>query len=185
MLNHIQRVPFAIVLEGNHWPRLLSRYTKKSITLLSFFYTTCGDPQGCPLAWEAFESLRETIKQRMDLHGKIRLVFMSLDPPRDTPQMLQLFARNYSAEAVIVPWHFLTTYSAAFLTSLLREMGSEVAIDRAASADGAVVLNHLLKVFLIDKDGWVREIYSNATLDPDAILGDIETLVIEGGKRAD
>jgi protein SCO1/2 len=37
-------------------------------------------------------------------------------------------------------------------------------------------------VFLIDKEGWVREIYSNQSLDPAAILGDIETLVLEQAK---
>jgi hypothetical protein len=36
-----------------------------------------------------------------------------------------------------------------------------------------------LKVFLIDQRGWVREIYSNQSLDPAAILGDIKTLAIE------
>jgi protein SCO1/2 len=34
-------------------------------------------------------------------------------------------------------------------------------------------------VFLIDKEGWVREIYSNQSLDSAAILGDIETLALE------
>jgi hypothetical protein len=43
-------------------------------------------------------------------------------------------------------------------------------------------LNHLLKVFLIDKQRWVREIYSNQSLDPAAILGDIETLSLGAGK---
>ena len=42
----------------------------------------------------------------------------------------------------------------------------------------------ILKVFLIDKDGWVREIYSNQSLDPAAILGDIETLALEEANRA-
>lgn len=184
VLNHIQRVPFAIVLEGNHIPRPLSRYTKNAITLLSFFYTSCSDPQGCPLAWETFETLRLAIKNSRDLHGTIRLVFISLDPRHDTPQMLEILSRSYSMDAAIVPWHFLTTYSTAFLDRLLRDMGTEISIDRDASTDGIVVLNHLLKVFLIDPQGWVREIYSNATLDPEAILGDIETLRIEARKPA-
>jgi protein SCO1/2 len=185
VLNHIQRVPFAIVLEGNHIPRPLSRYTKNVITLLSFVYTSCRDPQGCPLAWETFETLRLAIKNNRDLHGKIRLVFVSLDPRHDTPQMLEMFARSYSLDAAIVPWHFLTTYSTAFLNRLLRDMGTEISIDRDASEDGIMVLNHLLKVFLIDAQGWVREIYSNATLDPEAILGDIATLRIEARQLAE
>jgi cytochrome oxidase Cu insertion factor (SCO1/SenC/PrrC family) len=184
-LNHIQRVPFAIVLEGNYIPRPLSRYTKGAITLLSFFYTSCGDPQGCPRAWDAFESIRHTIEARRDLHGKVRLVFVSLDPRHDTPQMLEVLARSTSADSAIVPWHFLTTYSTVFLDRLLRDMGTEISIDQAASEGGTPVLNHLLKVFLIDRRGWVREIYANATLDPVVILGDIETLVIENGHKSE
>jgi protein SCO1/2 len=179
VLNHIQTVPFAVVLEGNHIPRPLSRYTKNAITLLSFFYTSCKDPQGCPLAWESFETVRLAIKNNKDLHGRTRLVFISLDPRQDTPQLLELFGQAYSTDAAIVPWHFLTTYSTAFLHRLLRDMGTEIAIDPAASEDGTSVLNHLLKVFLIDPQGWVREIYSNATLELETVLGDIETLRME------
>jgi protein SCO1 len=58
-------------------------------------------------------------------------------------------------------------------------MGEEISIDRTASGSGGRVLNHLLKVFLIDPQGWLREIYSNQSLNPAAILGDIKTLLLE------
>ncbi|HUB64541.1 MAG TPA: SCO family protein [Methylocella sp.] len=182
-LDHIQRVPFGIVLEGNHFPRTLSHYTLGKITLLSFFYSYCADPKGCPLAWEAFEQVRQAILARPELHGRIRLVFLSLDPGHDTPDVLKTFARVYEQNAAIVPWHFLTTYSYLFLNPVLRDMGEEIAVDRDASGSGRLVLNHLLKVYLIDAEGWVREIYSNQSLDPAAILGDITTLSIEAAKK--
>jgi len=178
-LDHIQRVPAGIVLEGTRFPRALSRYTTGAITLLAFFYSYCADPNGCPLAWDAFEAVRESIIARLDLYGRVRLVFMSLDPAHDTPGMLTGFARRYEASASIVPWHFLTTYSNLFLKPVLREMGEEISIDRETSSGGGVVINHLLKVFLIDKQGFVREIYSNQSLDPAMILGDIATLLLE------
>ena len=181
-LDHIQRVPFGIVLEGNRFPRALSRYTTGAITLLSFFYSTCADPNGCPLAWEAFEQVREAILADPELYGRVRLVFLSLDPEHDTPEMLKNFTRGYEASVNIVPWYFLTTYSYLFLNPVLRDMGEEIAIGREASAPTGRVLNHLLKVFLIDHRGWVREIYSNQSLDPAAILGDIKTLSIEAAK---
>jgi protein SCO1 len=176
-LDHIQRMPQAIVLEGTRFPRLLSSYTNGAVTLLGFFYSSCADPNGCPLAWEAFERLREAIIARPALHGQVRLVFLSLDPKHDTPSVLSGFARRYGANKQTVPWHFLTTYSYLFLNPLLREMGEEIFVSCAAQGDA--VINHLLKVFLIDKEGWVREIYSNQSLDPEAILGDIETLALE------
>jgi protein SCO1/2 len=178
-LDHIQRVPAGIVLEGTRFPRALSRYTTGAITLFSFFYSYCADPNGCPLAWDTFEKMREEIIVRPELHGGVRLVFMSLDPAHDTPEMLRGFARRFEASAAIVPWHFLTTYSISFLNPVLRDMGEEISIDREASGTGGVVINHLPKVFLIDKQGFVREIYSNQSLDPAMILGDIKTLLLE------
>jgi protein SCO1 len=183
-LDHIQRVPAGIVLEGTRFPRALSRYTTGAITLFAFFYSYCADPNGCPLTWDAFENVREEIVARPELHGLVRLVFMSLDPAHDTPGMLSGFARRYDSSASIVPWHFLTTYSNLFLKPVLRDMGEEIVIDREASSSGGVVINHLPKVFLIDKQGFVREIYSNQSLDPAMILGDIKTLLLEERKAS-
>ncbi|HET6378189.1 MAG TPA: SCO family protein [Methylocella sp.] len=175
-LDRIQRVPQAIVLEGSLIPRLLSHYIGGKITLFGFFYSYCADPEGCPLAWDAFEKVRAEIMADAKLHGRIRLVFMSLDPAHDSPDAMKGFAQRYEAGGRAVPWHFLTTYSGFFLKPLLRGMGEEVS---ARPGEDGVVLNHMLKVFLIDKEGWVREIYSSQTLDPVLVLGDIRTLLLE------
>jgi hypothetical protein len=44
-------------------------------------------------------------------------------------------------------------------------------------------LSHVLKVFLIDPRGVVREIYSTAYLYPEVVIADIETLRLEGVSR--
>jgi hypothetical protein len=41
-------------------------------------------------------------------------------------------------------------------------------------------LPHTLRVFLIDRQGRIRNIYSSGTLDPRLILADIRTLILEG-----
>jgi cytochrome oxidase Cu insertion factor (SCO1/SenC/PrrC family) len=43
-------------------------------------------------------------------------------------------------------------------------------------------LYHTLRVFLIDRDGRVRNIYSSATLDRRLVLADVKTLLLEEGK---
>jgi hypothetical protein len=45
-------------------------------------------------------------------------------------------------------------------------------------------LSHVLKVFLIDRAGDVREIYSSLFLHPQTVLNDIETLLLEEGLRS-
>jgi len=181
-LDHIQKAPFGIVLEGSRFPHLLSRYTKGAITLFSFFYSTCADPNGCPLAFEAFEQVRASLLARPDLGPQVRFVFLSLDPIHDQPEKLRFFEKHFAEDGNPVPWHFLTTYSYLFLNPVIRDMGEEIAFDAEASAGGGFVLNHILKVYLIDREGFIREIYSNQSLDPETILGDIETLSIEAAK---
>jgi hypothetical protein len=41
----------------------------------------------------------------------------------------------------------------------------------------------VLKVFLIDRAGFVREIYTSTFLHPRTVLNDIETLLMEEGVR--
>ena len=40
-------------------------------------------------------------------------------------------------------------------------------------------LNHTLRVFLIDRAGNIRNIYSSGTLDPRLVLADVRTLMME------
>jgi protein SCO1/2 len=182
-LDRIQPVPFSVVREGKEkTPRLLSSYTTGKLTLLTFFYSQCADPQGCPLAWAAFEKVREGIKADPELHSQIRLVFFSFDPQHDTPETLQLFADLYAPGANVAPWHFITSWSNAFLEPTLRSYGQEISAQTEATGDQRVVIDHLVKVFLIDRRGWVREIYTTAFLDPEVILGDIQTLLLEESK---
>jgi protein SCO1/2 len=47
----------------------------------------------------------------------------------------------------------------------------------------APVLSHLLKVYLLDADGEVREIYSTSWLHPAVLLNDIKTLLQERASR--
>jgi protein SCO1/2 len=182
-LDRIQSVPFSVVREGKErYPQLLSRYTTGKLTLLTFFYSHCTDPQGCPLAWAAFEKVRERIKADPALYDQVRLVFFSFDPQHDTPETLQLFANLYAPDAKVAPWYFITSWSNAFLEPTLRSFGQEISAQTDAAGGERVVIDHLVKVFLIDRQGWVREIYTTAFLDPEVILGDIQTLLLEESK---
>ncbi|WP_374544426.1 SCO family protein [Rhodoblastus sp.] len=178
-LDRILRTPFSVVYDGTGFPHLLSSYTTGRITLLTFFYSECSDPQGCPLAWNAFEAMRKKIKDIPELRGKVRLVSFSFDPRNDRPNILDVFAQSYNDDRAVIPWEFIGAWSNALLNRTLNAFGQDVLVDQAAAKTGANTINHILRVFLIDRDGWVREIYTSAFLNPDIILGDIRTLQIE------
>jgi cytochrome oxidase Cu insertion factor (SCO1/SenC/PrrC family) len=171
------------VLEGNWLPRRLSRYTHGSLTLLSFVYTYCTDPIGCPLAYATFDTVRQRVLADPALRGKVRLVSLSFDPANDTPAAMQAYGGT-NARNPDLPWHFLTTYSMTFLEPILNGFGQDVEIELDAKGNPTRARAHLLKVFLLDAQGQVREIYSAAFLHPEVIVNDLKTLALESAGQS-
>lgn len=166
------------VLERNGFPRRLSHYTHGAITLLSFVYSYCTDPVGCPLAYSVFVDVRARVLAEPQLRAKVRFVSLSFDPTNDTPGAMQRYGSTF-ASAREPPWHFLTTHSMRFLKPILDAYGQDVEVERDASGAPTRAITHLLKVFLIDARAGVREIYSAAFLHPDVVFNDIRTLARE------
>lgn len=181
-LHRIMVAPEGRVLGINGRPQLLSRYTRGQITLLGFIYTTCVDPEGCPLAYRVFDELKEAIAAVPSLHGKVRFVTLSFDPARDSPDAMRQYAGSRAAETKGgLRWYFLTTGSARELMPLVEGFGQDVRVTFDSSgARPRRELSHVLKVFLIDRLGDVREIYTSTFLYPRLVLNDIETLLMEG-----
>jgi protein SCO1/2 len=173
-LERILPVPDGAVLDSDGSAQRLRTLTTGKVTVFSFIYTYCTDAKGCPLAYATLHALREVAIRDPALRGQVRLVSMSFDPVSDTP-----------ASAGPVPWHFLTTASNAQLAPLLAGFGQDVSVIAPAVAGArAPVLAHLLKVYLIDPAGMVREIYAPAFLHPDVLRNDIATLLQETAGRA-
>ncbi|MGH8750809.1 MAG: SCO family protein [Burkholderiales bacterium] len=181
VLQKIMRAPEGAVLGVDNKPRKLSRYTTGKVTLLSFVYTACTDPNGCPLAYQTFVELKQEIRKRPGMQEKVRLVSLSFDPQHDTPQTMKLYASHADRDGF--PWYFLTTRSHRELLPLLEGFGQDVSV-RVDSGDSAAapVLSHVLKVFLIDNVGEIREIYTTSFLLPQIVLNDMQTLLLEDGK---
>jgi len=169
------------VLDGSWWPRRLAGYTHGSLTLLSFVYTYCTDPIGCPLAYETFAELQDRLRADPLLRGRVRLVSLSFDPSHDTPAQMKLYG-GARARDPLVPWAFLTTYSVRWLTPILDGFGQDVEVELDAQGRPTRTLAHMLKVFLIDERGRVREVYSAAFLHPEVMLNDLRTLALDAAR---
>lgn len=179
-LERIMRAPDGRVLDTDSHVRRLAQFTRGKITLLGFIYTTCTDPEGCPLAYEVFDSLRKRLGSTRAMSGKVRFVTLSFDPARDTPTVMVRYAGSRLKEENGLQWYFLTTRSARDLMPLVEGFGQDVryAVDRSTGRP-VRELSHVLKVFLIDRDSYVREIYSSAFLHPEVVMSDIQTLLME------
>ena len=189
-LDHIMPAPHGAVLDSDGSAHRLAEFATGKITVFSFVYTTCSDARGCPLALATLHTLKAAIGADPALREKVRLVSMSFDPDFDTPPVMRSYGGAAAAAGARPRWHFLTTHSVRQLTPLLDGFGQDVgmgAADRpgngapAALPAGRGQLSHLLKIYLLDARGDVREIYSPAFLQPATMLGDIRTLAKEGG----
>jgi cytochrome oxidase Cu insertion factor (SCO1/SenC/PrrC family) len=184
-LHRIMPAPDGEVLGPDGRPRRLSEFTRGRITLLGFIYTTCIDPEGCPRAYRVFEQVRDAVAGP-SLRERVQLLTLSFDPLRDTPSVMARYAGSRVRDAGRGPrWYFLTTRSARELAPLLDGFGQDVRVttDRT-SGQARRELSHVLKVFLIDPQGFVREIYSSTFLHPRTVLNDVETLLMEASGPA-
>ena len=179
-LQRIMRAPDGPVLTVDGRLDKLSRFTRERITLLGFIYTSCTDPQGCPLAYRVFDRLKDEIRATPALKDQVQLVTLSFDPARDTPSVMKRYAGSQLEDEGGLRWFFLTTPSARELLPLVEGFGQDVQYATDTSTGRPVrQLSHVLKVFLIDRAGDVREIYTSTFLHPRAIIGDIKTLLME------
>lgn len=179
-LHRIMPAPDGDVLDVDGRTRRLSRFTRGHITLLGFIYTSCVDPDGCPLAYRVFETLQRAVADSPGMRDRVRLVTLSFDPARDTPVAMQRYGSRVSRTPGGPAWYFLTTRSARALMPLVEGFGQDVrtTTDRTNGRPRRE-LSHVLKVFLLDPAGFVREIYTSTFLHPRTVMNDIETLLME------
>ncbi len=183
-LHRIMRAPDGDVLDVDGRARRLATFTTGKITLLGFVYTACSDARGCPLAYQVFHAIGDRVARAPTLRRQVRLVTLSFDPARDTPGVMKRYAGTSSATGV--EWAFLTTRSPVELRPLLDGFGQDVRVlDRAEDDGEGPTLGHVLKVFLIDGAGMIREIYTTSYLLPDVVMNDIATLLLESAPRTD
>ena len=144
-------------------------------------YTSCSDATGCPLAFYTIDMIKRDLEKSKAVRGRVQVVSLSFDPQHDTPEVMRAYGGDHAKGGSPVPWYFLTTTSKRELAPMLDGFGQDVS--KAAQAQSNQELMHVLKLFLIDKDGWVREIYTTSYLVPRVVVNDIKTLLIEDGVK--
>jgi protein SCO1 len=166
------------LLDSNNKAINLRDLTHGRITVLSFIYTRCAAPKACPYATGVLGQLHDLSAKDATLTKNMRLVSISFDPEFDTPQRLASYSENVLEEKSGCEWRFVTAKSRADLQPILAAY--DQAVDkRPNESDPQGPLYHTVRVFLIDRAGCIRNIYSSGTLDPRLILADVKTLLLE------
>jgi protein SCO1 len=169
------------LLESNNKGIALRDLIHGRITVLSFIYTRCAAPKACPYATGVLGQLHDLSAEDETLAKNMRLVSISFDPEYDTPQRLATYSENVRQEKSGCEWRFATAKSRSELDPILAAY--DQAVDKRSNpADPQGPLYHTVRVFLIDREGRIRNIYSSGTLDPRLVLADVKTLLLEQTK---
>jgi protein SCO1/2 len=120
------------------------------IWVADFIYTHCPGP--CP----RMTSQMHTLEKKLGSDSDIRFVSFSVDPARDTPPVLDEFARRFGGPTA--RWSFLTG-SADTLHHLARNV--------FMVGDLVGVMDHSTKFILVDRKRQIRGFYS--TFDTDGL----------------
>jgi cytochrome oxidase Cu insertion factor (SCO1/SenC/PrrC family) len=177
----IARVVDAQVLDDAGAPAPLLDLALGQLAFVSFVYTHCADGGGCPLALATLQRLDRAVAADPELRGRVRLVTVSFDPARDTPPVMRALRERMQPAG---DWRFRTAADPGAIAPVLAAFGQDALplVDRRGRETG--VLRHLLKVFLVDASGSVRNIYSADFLSAELLAVDARTLLLEGRRAA-
>jgi len=138
------------------------------VWVADFMYTSCTDT--CPLQTAMMAKLQQEFAGKPNL----QLVSFSVDPERDTPQVLTNYATRYRADAK--RWYFLTGQRDRILR--LVQEGFHLAVAALPNdSEPSGTIPHSPRFVLIDKQARIRGYYDSRELEAFVRLkNDIETL---------
>src|SRR5262249_5837856 len=130
--------------------------------------TNCPGP--CPILTSSHVTLQRRLTP--DERAKTRFVSISLDPTRDTPEVLKAYATARGVD--LSSWTFLT--------------GPPDDVERVVKAYGVGTIRkvdgnseHVVATFLIDGKGQIVRRYLGLEHEPEEVQADLAKLVGEGG----
>ena len=146
--------------------RLSLRDLRGKVVAVTFVYASCADT--CPLLTAKMAALQA--KLGPEFGPRVFFASVTVDPERDTPEVLRRYARAHGANPA--GWAFLTG-SAAEIQDVERRYGVYARKNPHGDVD------HTFLTSLIDRDGVLRVQYLGVRFDPDELLEDVQSLLRE------
>jgi len=122
------------------------------IWIADFIYTTCPGP--CPMISSRMSEMQKPLEKT-----DVQLVSFSVDPEKDTPEVLRTYAEKLHARDE--RWKFLTGERATIYN--LSQNGFKL----AATNDASGIPLHSSRLILVDRSGVIRGYYDATS--PDAV----------------
>lgn len=156
----------AFSLTTQEGARLALQDLRGKVVAVTFIYASCSDT--CPLLTAKLAGLQARLGT--DFGAKVFFVAITVDPERDTPQVLKRYAQAHGAN--LSGWAFLTG-----TTAEIQQVARQYGIYYKKRPRGEV--DHTFLTSLIDHRGTLRVQYLGVRFDPDELLRDLQALVQE------
>ena len=168
-LSKIKPAP-EFTLTNQDGKRLALKELRGKVLAITFIFASCVDT--CPLLTAKLAGIQKRLGS--DFGSKVHFVSITVDPERDTPEVLKRYAEAYKANTG--GWGFLTGTKAE-----IREVAKRYGIYYKKTSRGDV--DHTFLTSLVDQSGTLRVQYMGVKFDPDEMLRDIQSLVKEAKTR--
>jgi protein SCO1 len=136
------------------------------VVAVTFILTLCTST--CPV----LTPMMQTVQDRLgsDFGSKIAFISITVDPERDTPEDLKIYAQAYGAN--LDGWSFLTGSPDA-----VRDVTHRYGVYAAKTENGE--FDHTFLTSIIDAKGILRVQYLGVRFDPEEFRRDLLSLVAE------
>ncbi|HUN23431.1 MAG TPA: SCO family protein [Anaerolineales bacterium] len=155
---------FELQTAGNKTVRLSDLQGK--LVLLAYGYTAC--PDVCPVTMTMMRNAFQALNERQQ--SQVQVVFISVDPQRDTPEKLQEYVSHFH------PAFLGLTGTPGQILAATTPLGIYFDKVTDAKAPDGYWMDHTATVSLLDKEGYLRVVYPFNTPAED-IAKDLKVLV--------
>ena len=168
---HDQRLPAIgpaadFTLTSQDGRRVSLRDLRGKVVAVTFIFASC--PDLCPMLTAKMAAVQKKLGSAFG--PKIAFVSITVDPERDTPDVLKEYAQNFNAN--LNGWAFLTGTPAS-----IREVERSYGVIARKTADGDV--DHTFLTSVIDRDGILRVQYVGVRFDLEEFRRDLVSLLDE------
>lgn len=146
--------------------RVALRDLRGKVVAVTFIYASCIDT--CPLLTAKLVGVQRRLAS--DAPGRTVFVGITVDPERDTAEVLTQYARAHGA--VSGPWAFLTGTPAE-----IQEVSRRYGVYLRKQPRGDV--DHTFLTSLVDQTGTLRVQYLGVRFDPEELFQDLRSLLAE------
>jgi protein SCO1/2 len=162
---YVQKIKNFTLIDQDGKKVSLSDFKGKYL-LVFFGYTYC--PDVCPTS---MLRIKETLENLGKYKDKVHVLFISVDPERDTPELLKKFISFYDPEGKYITGLTGSPEDIKKVAKQFRAYYEKVPLKD--NPEVGYLVDHTAFIYLIDKKGIMRLIFRPANDDPKRIAQDI------------